>query len=256
MKPGRVPLERALSKLGIASRTEARAWILEGRVRVAGKVVTDPLRPVIPERTQIDVDGEPAKQQELFTIALHKPRGLMTTRSDEKGRPTVYSLLTDIQKHLVPVGRLDYATSGLILLTNDTRFSAWITEPAHEVPKLYLVSVRGEVSEENIRQIEEGIRVDAEGHADPEGELLRAQSVKIQKSSQRESHLTVELIEGKNREIRRIFKSIGHEVIRLKRISFGGIELGDLETGKWREVTREELQKAFPGAPLKMPTKK
>lgn len=247
-KPGHVPLERALSKLGLASRTQARQLILAGEVRVNGAVVEDPLAPVWPERVRIEIGGAQVEQAAPFTLALHKPRGAVTTRSDERGRRSVYDVLAEAPPprpppHLVPVGRLDLATSGLLLMTNDTRFAAWVTDPRNGVPRRYAVTVRGEVSDETARALIQGV--------EDGGERLAARSAAVRKRSRRESHLLVELDEGRNREVRRLFEAAGHEVTRLKRISFGGLELGQLAPGQWREVSREELQEAFPGAPIR-----
>jgi len=244
-EPGFVPLERALSKLGLATRTEARNMIHAGRVAVDGRSETDPLREVVPERIQIEIDGRPAFRAEPMTVLLHKPRGVVTTRSDPEERPTVFDCLKGLEVHVVPVGRLDVATSGLLLLTNDTRFADWVTDPRNEVPRVYVVTVRGELADENARRLEEGIE-DA-------GERLAARTVTIRKRSRRETHLIIELTEGKHREIRRLLASVGHEVTRLKRVSFGGLELGELAPGKWRAVSAEELRGAFPGAPIRSP---
>ncbi len=242
-RPGFVPLERALSKLGLASRSEARELIRAGRVTVDGRSETDPLREIIPERALIGIDGRSARRAEPVTILLHKPRGVVTTRSDPEGRPTVYGCLEGLDAHLIPVGRLDVATSGLLLLTNDTRFADWVTDPRNEVPRVYVVTVRGELSDETSRLLEEGIE-DA-------GERLAARSIRIRKPSRRETHLIVELSEGKNREIRRLLDAAGHEVTRLKRVSFGGLELGELAPGKWRIISTAELRAAFPGASIR-----
>lgn len=241
---GEVSLERALSKLGLASRTEARALIREGRVRVDGRPATDPLAPVVPERVRIEIDGRPAGRPAPVTVLLHKPRGVVTTRSDPEGRPTVYACLEGLDAHVIPVGRLDAATTGLLLLTNDTRFADWVTDPGNAVPRVYLVTVRGELPDGMARHLqEEGIEAG--------GEILTARRVVIRKRSRRETHLVVELTEGKNREIRRMLDAAGHEVTRLKRVSFGGLELGSLEPGRWRAVAPEEMQAAFPGAPVR-----
>ncbi|MBI3558598.1 MAG: rRNA pseudouridine synthase, partial [Deltaproteobacteria bacterium] len=218
LRKGHVSLERALSKLGLASRTQARALILAGEVMVNGRTVRDPGFKVVPERAKITIGDTRAKLAAPLTILLNKPRGVVTTRSDEKGRPTVYSLLTGLGVHVIPVGRLDLATSGLLLLTNDTQFSAWITDPVNKVPRSYVVTVRGEVTGEVAEKLRAGIR--------DEGELLHASALAVRKSSGRESHLVIELVEGKNREIRRLMLAAGHEVTRLKRISFGGLGLG------------------------------
>ena len=238
LKPGYVPLERALSKLGIASRTVARQWIADGKVRVNGVVRKDPLSPVIPEKAMIEVEGKAVGKAAHRTFLLHKPRGVVTTRSDEKGRPTVFSLIPEPGLHLIAVGRLDWATSGLLLLTNDTRLSDRLTDPRSGIVRTYLVTVRGKVTEESLERLRQGLR-DA-------GEMLQAEEILLRKASGRESHLTVRLTEGKNREIRRMFSALSHEVTRLKRVAFGGLELGTLEPGKFREVFRDELDRAFP----------
>ncbi len=242
-RPGHVSLERALSKLGLASRSEARDLIRAGRVVVDGGTETDPLQEVIPERIRIEIDGRPVQRAAPLTILLHKPRGIVTTRYDPQGRPTVYGCLEGLDAHVVPVGRLDAATSGLLLMTNDTRFSDWVTDPGNEVPRVYVVTVRGELSDATARRLEEGV--------EDSGEILAAHSITLRKRSKRETHLIVELTEGKNREIRRMLAVAGHEVIRLKRVSFGGLELGDLEPGKWRTVSIDELRVTFPGAPIR-----
>jgi 23S rRNA pseudouridine2605 synthase len=242
-RPGHVSLERALSKLGLASRSEAREMIHGGRVAVDGRIETDPLLEVVPEKIRVEIDGRSANRTEPLTVLLHKPRGVVTTRSDPEGRPTVYGCLEGLDAHVIPVGRLDAATSGLILLTNDTRFADWVTDPRNEVPRVYLVTVRGELSEDTAHRLEEGI--------EESGEHLAASRATVRKRSKRETHLVVELTEGKNREIRRMLAAAGHEVTRLRRVSFGGLELGELAPGKWRAIPIDELRGAFPGAPVR-----
>lgn len=216
--------------------------IREGRVAVDGQIVADPLAPVVPERIHIEIDGRPSVQAEPLTFLLYKPRGVVTTRSDPEGRPTVYGCLEGLEAHVIPVGRLDAATTGLLLLTNDTRLADWVTDPANAVPRVYLVTVRGELDDATARRLEEGI--------EDQGERLAAKRVEVRKRSGRETHLVLELTEGRNREIRRLLTAAGHEVTRLKRVSFGGLELGDLQPGRWRVVSQEELRAAFPGAPV------
>ncbi len=242
-RPGEVSLERALSKLGLASRTEARALIRDGRVRVDGGPAGDPLAPVVPERIRIEIDGRPAGRTAPVTVLLHKPRGVVTTRSDPEGRPTVYGCLEGLTAHVVPVGRLDAATTGLLLLTNDTRFADWVTDPANAVSRVYLATVQGELSDATARRLQEGV--------DQGGDVLVAKRVIVRKRSRRETHLVLELTEGKNREVRRLLGAAGHEVSRLKRVSFGGLELGDLQPGQWRLVALEEIRVAFPRAPVR-----
>jgi 23S rRNA pseudouridine2605 synthase len=228
---GRVPLNRALSKLGVLSRAQATAAILEGRVRVWGRVVRTPATLVTPETDRIEVDGHRARQTEWRTILFHKPRGVVTTRTDPEGRPTIYNVLGGAGEGLVAVGRLDFATSGLLLLTSDTQLAHWLTDPANEIARLYVVTVRGRVS--------------------PGALASLAGQVTLRKASERESHLLVELREGRNRQVRRMFDDIGHEVTSLKRVKFGKLELGALAAGAHREILRNEIVKAFPGAPLR-----
>jgi 23S rRNA pseudouridine2605 synthase len=238
-----VPLERALSKLGLATRSEARALILDGRVRVNGRCLRHPLTPVVPERIQVEIDGRALPTPERVTVALHKPRGVVTTKRDPEGRKTVYDFLADLPQHVVPIGRLDYATSGLLLLTNDTRFADWLTDPRNEIVRTYLVTVRGRVNEDGLDRLRHGIVI-----AD---EALHAHAVTVRKASNRETHLVLQLVEGKNREIRRLVSAVGHEVTRLRRVQVGGIELGELAPGEWRLIGNAELGRAFPSAPLR-----
>jgi pseudouridine synthase len=237
-----VPLNRALSKLGILSRAQATAAIRAGRVAVDGRRVTDPARLVVPERAQITVDDAAAPRAVWRTILFHKPRGTVTTRRDPEGRKTIYDTIGEAATHLVPVGRLDLATSGLLLLTTDTQLANWITDPDNAVPRVYAVTVRGRVHDDEIDRLRRGVR--------SRGEPLAAHSVTLRKSAARETHLLVELREGKNREVRRLFEAIGHEVSRLKRVQLGGLELGSVKPGEWRELSRAELREAFPGAAL------
>jgi 23S rRNA pseudouridine2605 synthase len=240
-KPGEVALERALSKLGLASRSEARRLIGQGRVKVGGKVITDAFHSVRPETSRIEIDRQVQKSQRKVVYVLHKPRGVVTTASDPEGRPTVFDLLHGISERLHSVGRLDIATSGLLLLTNDTQLSAFLTDPASGVVRTYLVTVRGKVGEETLRAWMDGMTVD--------GERLGARSASIQKASGKETHFVMELTEGKNREVRRLCKAAGHEVTRLRRVAFGGLSLGDLAPGEFRKVSVENLRAAFPSLP-------
>jgi len=230
-----VALNRALSKLGILSRTQATDAIRAGRVRVDGRVVLDPARLVVPERARITVDGEVRIRARWRTILFHKPRGVVTTRRDPEGRRTIYDVLGEDARGLIAVGRLDRATTGALLLTTDTQFANWIMNPANDVSRVYVVTVRGEVTPAMLND-------------------LPATRATLRKASSRESHLVVELREGKNRHVRRLFDAIGHEVTRLKRVTLGGLEIGALEPGEWREVTRAELRAAFPGARVSAPS--
>lgn len=236
---GTTPLARALSKRGLASRAEAIALILDGRVRIAGRVVRDPGAAVVPETLEVAIDGERRQAPPWRTVALHKPRGVVTTRRDSAGRPTVYDLLAPLGDGLAPAGRLDLASSGLLVCTNDTHLAAWLTDPAHAVEKEYAVTVRGRVTPTAVVALTAGV--------DDGGELLRAAAIAVRKASARETHLAVVLREGRNREIRRLFAAAGHEVTRLLRVRIGALTLGTLRPGQHLDIRREMVERYFPG---------
>lgn len=241
--PGRVRLDRALSKLGAVSRARAAGLIAAGRVTVAGRIVVDPSYPVTPERTAIGIDGQRVGPAHWRTIVLHKPRSTLTTRRDPEGRRTVFDLLGSDAGSLVAAGRLDFASTGLLILTTDTRLADWLTDPRNGIARRYAVTVRGRLTDDSARAMEKGI------------DGLRAQSVRVRKRSGRETHLTVVLTEGKNREIRRLCEAVGHEVTALARVAFGPLELAALRPGEWRDVNAAELREAFPAAPVASPAK-
>ena len=203
--------------------------IEEHRVTVDGRLATDPGQLVIPEAARLVIDGRSKTRSAWRTIAFHKPRGVVTTKRDPHGRPTVYDVLAEAAHGLIPVGRLDMASTGLLLLTSDTQLANRLTDPINGVPRRYAVTVRGSLEDDEAARMTAGI------------EDLRATAVAIRKRSRRETHLMIELREGKNREIRRMLEALGHEVTRLLRVSFGPIELGTLQPGRWREVNRAEL---------------
>jgi 23S rRNA pseudouridine2605 synthase len=225
-KRARTALDRALSKLGLASRAEARRLILDGHVTIDGRLVRRPSARVAPERAHISIDGAPATKGRAArrVLLFHKPRGTVTTRRDPEGRRTVFDVLGDAGRGLIAVGRLDLASTGLLIFTNDTQLANRLTDPSNRVPRRYVVTVRGRVTAETARRLEAGVAG------------LSASRVEIRKASGRETHLIVDLLEGKNRELRRLFGGAGHEPTRIHRISFGEYELGDLQPGKWREV--------------------
>jgi 23S rRNA pseudouridine2605 synthase len=237
-----VPLARALSKLGVRSRSDARALVAGGRVKVNGRIVRRADTRVSPERDRIEVDDTSAVRAPWRTVMLHKPRGVITTRRDPQGRPTVFDLVPDDMRSLVTVGRLDLATTGLLLLTSDTRLADWLTDPRHGVPRTYRVTVRGRLDDADVARLCGGVN--------DRGERLQAKEVHLRKSSERESHALVVLTEGKNREVRRLFEAVRHEVTSLARVRFGGLTLGTLPSGQWRELTVEDVRQAFPAAPV------
>jgi 23S rRNA pseudouridine2605 synthase len=233
----RLTVDRLLSKLGIASRGTSQQWVRAGRVQVNGRVIRDPATWVLWPKDSVSVDAQPIQDSAKRFILFHKPKGVITTHSDEKDRQTIFDVLPADLGYLHAVGRLDQATSGLLLLTNDSVLSSYLTDPARKVMRTYLVSVRGEFTEAQAKDATVGV---VEG-----GERLQCHSVKIQKSSGRESHLEVVLVQGKNREIRRLFMALGHEVIRLRRIQYGPFKLEDLPSGAWREIPIEDVRKTL-----------
>src|SRR3954468_11295184 len=218
-----------MSKLGLASRSEAQRLVRDGAVTVNGRVVEDPLAAVVPERDAIAIAGRRAPERPWRTIAFHKPRGTVTTRRDPQGRRTAFDVLGETAEGLVAVGRLDLATSGLLLLTTDTQLAERLTNPKNAVVRRYVVTARDEVTDEACTVLQRGI------------DGLHASRVTVRKRSRRETHLIVELTEGKNRKIRRLFEAIDRPVTKLMRIAYGSVELGTLQPGEWREITRDEL---------------
>ena len=224
---GRVALERALSKLGFASRTEAKVLIQAGSVKVHGVIETNPSRMVNPDTAHIEVNGEKTKKSASRIILFYKPKGVLTTKRDPEGRKTIYDLLPQELHSFHAVGRLDQHTSGLLLLTNDTQLSSFLTDPKNKIERTYLVTVRGEFTASNAEQAVKGIQ--------DEGDLLIAKSIEVLKASGKESQIKITLTEGKNREIRRLCEKLQHEVTSLKRIQFGNYVLKDLKPGEIKE---------------------
>lgn len=220
-------MARALSKLGYCSRSRARELIASGRVRVQGKPVLDPEQPVWSDKTAIDVDGRPVRASKKIYMMVNKPRGLVTSAADEKGRATVYSLLSDDLPWVAPVGRLDKASEGLLLMTNDSEWAARIASPEEGVNKTYHVQIGAVATPELLQKIQRGMR-------ELTGEMLRVKRVSVVRSGVRNSWLEIVLDEGKKRQIRRIMRGLGIEVLRLIRIGIGPIRLGDLAKGQWR----------------------
>ena len=221
-------LIRTLSKLGLCSRSQALVHVQAGRVTVNGKRMTNPGYVVGPH-DKIHLAGEAAKPQTKRYFLLNKPAGYVTTRSDEKGRKTIYDLLGEIGGWVFPVGRLDLETEGLLVLTNDTEFGNRLTDPSYKVPRTYEVWVKGMLGDREQSRIGQGVDIGR-------GESSRPVSFKVLKAGLPVSHAEVTLTEGKNREVRRLFEALDKPVTRLLRTSFGPFVLGDLQPGAWREI--------------------
>lgn len=229
-----VRLQKLLAEAGIASRRGAEQIILAGRVRVNGSLVRLLGSTVDPARDDVTVDGKPVRAKRKLYVALNKPRQLVCSRNDEKGRGTIYDLLPSEWRNLYSVGRLDYDTEGLIFLTNDGQFALRLTHPRYGVRKKYVATVEGRVDEQMLKRFEAGIR--------NQGEELRARSARLVSAGGNASVVELELGEGKNREVRRLFESQGLSVKRLQRIQIGKIKLGELKTGRWRALTEPEIK--------------
>lgn len=234
-KPSRrVGLARALSKLGYCSRAQAFALIRAGRVRLNGALRRDPETPVKLERDRILVDGEPLAASTPVYLMLNKPRGVVTSAADEKGRRTVYDCLPVGLPWVAPVGRLDKASEGLLLLTNDSEWAARILEPETHLDKTYHVQVGAVADAALVRSLEKGATAD--------GERLRAKRAGVLRRGQRNTWLEIVLDEGKNRHIRRLLAARGIEVLRLVRVAIGPLTLGELPKGSSRPLTAGEKQ--------------
>jgi 23S rRNA pseudouridine2605 synthase len=229
----KVGLARALSKLGYCSRSQAAELIRAGRVRVNGATERDPETPVRLERDRIDVDHRAVRAGEKIYLMLNKPRGVVTTASDEKGRKTVYQLLGNGLPWVAPVGRLDKASEGLLLLTNDSEWAARVAAPETHLDKTYHVQVEALPGESLLSSMTQGVTTD-------EGELLRAKQVRVLRRGERNAWLEIVLDEGKNRQIRRMLEQLGVEVLRLVRVAVGTLPLGTLPKGAYRKLAAEE----------------
>jgi 23S rRNA pseudouridine2605 synthase len=228
-----VGLARALSKLGYCSRSQAQQLIRSGRVRVNGAVKRNPEAPVFIGRDRIEVNGGLVRAAAQVYVVLNKPRGLVTTASDEKGRATVYSSLASDSPWVAPVGRLDKASEGMLLLTNDSEWAARVLAPETHLLKTYHVQVSGVKDLELAKALTKGLRVST-------GDFLRVKDARILRQGDRNTWLAILLDEGKNRHIRRMFEQLGVEVLRLVRVAIGPLMLGDLAKGASRALTGEE----------------
>ena len=229
-----VRLQKFLADAGLASRRAGEQLILAGRVTVNGQVIRQLGTKVDPLHDHVVVDGQPAKAKRKLYIALHKPRGCVCSRKDEFNRPTIYELLPREWTNVQSVGRLDYDTEGLIFLTNDGEFALHLTHPRYGVRKKYVVGVDGRVEAEELDRLTKGVFY--------QGEKLKAEKARALSASLSRSIVELELTEGKNREVRRLFESLGRTVKRLQRVQIGKIKLGELKPGKWRTLTEPEIK--------------
>ena len=228
-----VRLQKFLSQAGVASRRAAEKLIVEGRVSVNGETVTELGTKVDAQRDRVQVDGRVVRAATPVWLALYKPVGYVSTRSDPEGRPTIYDLVPETFSGLFHVGRLDVASEGLILLTNEGEIANQLLHPRYEVDRVYDVEVSGLVSSEEVSRLLSGVKL--------EDGLAKAEHVEVRSTPRsRRTKLRVTLREGRNREVRRMFEALGHRVARLTRVRYGPIELVKLAPGEWRKLTRDE----------------
>lgn len=233
-------LQKILSTAGVASRRLSEELIVQGRVSVNGKTVTELGTKADPSVDEIKVDGRRIKtEQRRRYLLLNKPRGYITSRSDPEGRPTVMDLMKAVKEYVYPVGRLDYDSEGLLILTNDGELAARLTHPRHEVEKVYEARVRGVPDERTLERLERGVTIDGRRTAPAK---VRA-SEPFAKGSGEQTIVELSIHEGRQRQVRKMFDAIGHPVVRLRRVRIGPVEDPDIPPGHWRELTPQEVAK-------------
>jgi pseudouridine synthase len=241
-------LDRILSKAGIGSRTDARKWIGAGRVTVNGKVIQSPDLWVDAKRDRVTLDGRPLVAREKQYMLLYKPKGYLTTYKDPEGRKTVYDLLPDAGEWVVPVGRLDQDTTGLLIMTNDTDFANYIMSPESKVPKTYLVKSSLRLSDDQLDRLRAGVDL-ADGPTRPA-------LVKRIRDSARYTFFEITITEGRNRQVRRMVEALGPKVLKLVRTEIGQIAIAGLEIGRHRALTAEEVRMLIESATKNASTRK
>ncbi len=238
-----VTLDRVLSRMGHAPRSGSREIITAGRIKVNGRVVRDPDVWVRPDKDIFHFDGKRLTQARKIYLLFYKPRGVITSHGDPGERKTIYEHLKDVVGWVAPVGRLDKDTSGLLLLTNDTEFADFVTNPESGVSKTYIVKLNGLVDDSTISRLAAGIEM-------KRGDFARPESVRRTEDRGKYTWLEIVLTEGKNREVRRMVEAVGFKVLKLVRTRIGSLTLEGLEVGKWRELTRAEMAALRVRAPV------
>ena len=231
-------LDRVLSRLGLASRTAAREAIVQGRLKVNGRVACDPDLWVQPGQDIIHFDGNRLKQARKIYLLFYKPKGVITSHGDPQARKTIYDYLDPRLPWVSPVGRLDQDSSGLLLLTNDTEFANRITDPGSRVTKVYRLKLNGLIDDESLRKLESGVKM-------RRGDFARPKSIRRIEDRGKYSWLEIVLTEGKNREVRRMMEAVGFTVLKLVRTRIGPLSLEGLEVGGCRELSNAERNALF-----------
>lgn len=239
-------LQKVIAHAGVASRRKAEQLIVEGKVKVNGKVVTE-LGVKVSPQDRIEVDGIPLEREEPVYYLLYKPRGVISSVKDEKGRKVVTDFFKHVNKRIYPIGRLDYDTSGLLLLTNDGEFANILMHPRYEIEKVYIAKVKGIPTREKMKQLEKGVMLE-DGVTAP----AKAKVLSIDKRKQT-AIVELRIHEGRNRQVRRMFEAIGHPVLKLKRERYAFLDLKGLNPGDYRELSPHEVKQlralALAGSP-------
>ncbi len=233
-----IRLQKYLAQCGVASRRKAEEYIAVGRIKVDGEVVNSPGTKIDPKMQKIFFDGKPVKpEKKKVYVLLNKPKGYVTTLADPQGRPIVTNLIKDIQVRLFPVGRLDLDTQGALILTNDGDFAQKIQHPSYEITKTYEVLVAGFPKQRELVRLEKGILL--------EGRKTSPATLSTIKKTPKATLVKITIHEGRKRQVRKMFQAIGHKVISLKRIAYGGLFLRKLPEGSYRSLTPKDLNKIF-----------
>jgi pseudouridine synthase len=234
---GFVSLARAISKLGVTSRSQAAKLVSEGKVCINGLVVTSPSLRISMEKDKIKIEDKVIKPKKFIYLLMNKPMDVVTTRSDEKKRKTVYDLLGDIKEYVFPIGRLDKDTTGLLLLTNDNRLGERLTNPRSNVSKTYIAELDKTIKEKDLDILHQGVTLD-------DGYKTLPAFLKIIGDRNSKTKVEITITEGKNRQIHRMFESVGYKVVALKRIRLGNLNIGSTKLGHWRLLTKSEVIKS------------
>ncbi|MGD8535393.1 MAG: pseudouridine synthase [Candidatus Aminicenantes bacterium] len=230
----RIRLNKFLAQAGVASRREVDKMIVEGKIKVNGQVIRTLGTKIDDEKDRVEFGGKKVEKEEgMVYMMLNKPLGYLVTLKDPFQRPTIKELLPSLKERIYPVGRLDYDSEGLLLLMNDGELAHRLAHPRYRVPKIYVVEARGVPDSSKISRLEKGIVIDGKKTAP-------ARIAKLSGSAKK-TLLKIEIHEGRKREVKRMFEAVGHRVLHLKRVGFGGMKLGRLQTGKWRFLTQREV---------------
>ncbi|EGK14123.1 pseudouridine synthase [Kroppenstedtia eburnea] len=228
-------LQKVMARAGVASRRKSEEWILSGKVRVNGKTVTQLGTRVDPERDRIEVEGRLIRPEQKRYFLFYKPKGVITSLSDPDGRPVVTDWFREVEERVYPVGRLDYDTEGLLLLTNDGELTHGLAHPRHEVDKVYQATVKGIPAKKSLRRLETGVKL-TDGWTAPA-------KVRMLRSGKEQACLELTIHEGRNRQVRRMCEAVGHPVVHLVRVQLAFLTLSGLQPGEYRELSKEEIRR-------------